>query len=431
MSWGTRTDIAANRSARHHSEGEAHVVNETEAARPWSVSQLTARIKESLETDFSSVWVSGELSDVARPQSGHVYLTLKDPHAQLRGVIWRGVAATLKFDLRDGQEVVCFGDLDVYAPRGVYQLIIRKIAPLGVGALELALRQLQQRLAAEGLFDPQHKKPLPRFPRRIAFVTSPTGAAIHDFLEVLRRRWQGVDVLIVPAKVQGEGAAEDIVRGIRLVNALADPPDVLVVGRGGGSLEDLWCFNEEAVVRAIYASRVPVVSAVGHEIDVTLADLVADVRALTPSDAALRVVPSADEVRAGLAGIRQRLIAALRGRAAGARTRLTALAQHRVFRRPFDRVRELARRLDELGLRGERAIRHRLTRSRDCVAAFAGKLDTLSPLAVLRRGYSLTQRAADGRLVSDAAAVSPGERILSRLSKGQIISTVDEVHREA
>jgi exodeoxyribonuclease VII large subunit len=406
------------------------LIPDPEAPRPLSVSQLTAHIKESLEADFSSVCVSGEWSDVARPQSGHIYLTLKDKNAQIRGVIWRNVAAALKFDLRDGQEVVCFGGIDVYPPRGVYQLIIRRIAPLGIGALELALRQLQQRLAAEGLFDPQHKKPLPRFPRRIAFVTSPTGAAIRDFLEVLRRRWQGVAVLVVPAKVQGEGAAEEIVRGIRFVNGLADPPDVLVVGRGGGSLEDLWCFNEEAVVRAIYASRIPVVSAVGHEIDVTLSDLVADVRALTPSDAAQRVVPAADEVRAGLDSLRQRLAAALRSHAAGARLRLTALAGHRIFRRPFDRIHELARRLDELGLRAARAVRHRLTRSRDRVAALAGQLESLSPLNVLRRGYSVTQRAVDGRVVLDAATLSPGERLVSRLARGQVISTVEEVQDE-
>ena len=257
-----------------------------EDAQPLTVSQLTLRIKQTLEAEFASVWVSGELSDVSRPQSGHVYLTLKDENAQVRGVIWRSVASRLAFDLQDGQQVVCRGDIDIYPPRGVYQLIIRQVEPLGVGALQLALRKLHQRLAAEGLFDPGRKRPLPRFPRRIAFVTSPTGAAVRDFLEVLRRRWRGASVLIIPAKVQGEGAAQDLVRGIRLANSLAEPPDVLVVGRGGGSLEDLWCFNEEPVVRAIHASRIPVVSAVGHEIDVTLSDLVADVRALTPSEAA-------------------------------------------------------------------------------------------------------------------------------------------------
>ena len=398
-----------------------------EASPPLSVSQLTLLIKESLETEFPAVWVSGELSDVAKPQSGHIYLTLKDQHAQIKGVIWRTVAARLKFDLRDGQEVVCHGGLDVYPPRGVYQLIIRQVEPLGIGALQLALRQLHQRLAAEGLFDPSHKQPLPRFPRRVAFVTSPTGAAIRDFLEVARRRWSGVQVLVIPAKVQGIGAAADIVRGIQTANRLAEPPDVLVVGRGGGSLEDLWCFNEESVVRAIFASRIPVVSAVGHEIDVTLSDLVADVRALTPSEAAERVVPSADELRAGLEQTRKRLAAGLRNRLANSRARLDALAQHRLFRRPFDRVREMARGLDDLEARASRAIRQHASRARDRLLALAGRLESLSPLAVLQRGYSVTQRAADAEVVRDAASLAVGERIVSRFAAGQVTSCVEEV----
>jgi exodeoxyribonuclease VII large subunit len=399
-----------------------------ETAQPLSVSQLTLLIKQSLEAEFASIWVSGELSDVSRPQSGHIYLTLKDENAQVRGVIWRSVASRLSFDLQDGQQVVCRGDIDVYPPRGVYQLIIRQVEPLGIGALQLALRKLHQRLAAEGLFDPGRKRPLPRFPRRIAFVTSPTGAAVRDFLEVLRRRWRGVQVLIIPAKVQGEGAAQDLVRGIRLANALAEPPDVLVVGRGGGSLEDLWCFNEEPVVRAIHASRIPVVSAVGHEIDVTLSDLVADVRALTPSEAASLVVPAAEEVRAGLDGMRARLAAALRGRAADARSRLDALAQHRVFRRPFDRIHDLARQVDELDLRAKRAIGYQLTRNRDRLGALAARLESLSPLGVLARGYSVTQRTASGQVVTDAAALTVGDTLTSRFGRGQAISQVTEIH---
>jgi exodeoxyribonuclease VII large subunit len=218
-------------------------------------------------------------------------------------------------------------------------------------------------------------------------VTSPTGAAIRDFLEVLRRRWRGVDVLVIPAKVQGEGAAADLVRGIRAANALPEAPDVLVVARGGGSLEDLWCFNEEPVVRAIYASRIPVVSAVGHEIDVTLSDLVADVRALTPSEAAELVVPSAEELRAGLDGYRQRLSAALRGRGTWP-ARLDALAQHRAFRKPFERIQDRARQFDELDLRAARAVRYLLERSRERLRGMAGQLESLSPLGVLQRGYS-------------------------------------------
>ena len=394
--------------------------------RPLSVSELTSLIKGTLEADFSSVWVSGELSNVSRPHSGHVYLTLKDEGAQIRGVVWRSVASQLAFDLRDGLEVVCRGAIDVYPPRGAYQLVLRRIEPLGVGSLQLALRQLQQKLAAEGLFAPEHKKPLPRFPRRIALVTSPTGAAIRDFLEVLRRRWRGVDVLVIPAKVQGEGAAADLVRGIRAANSLPEAPDVLVVARGGGSLEDLWCFNEEPVVRAIYASRIPVVSAVGHEIDVTLSDLVADVRALTPSEAAELVVPSADELRAGLDGYRQRLSAALRGRASAARTRLDALAQHRAFRKPFERIQDRARQLDELDLRAGRAVRYLLQRSQDRLRGVAGQLESLSPLAVLQRGYSLTLRTGDDALLTDAAQVEAGQPITTRLARGTLVSRVEQ-----
>lgn len=398
-----------------------------QSVQPLTVSQLTQRIKQSLETEFGSVWVVGELSDVARPQSGHIYLTLKDEGAQIRGVIWRSVASRLAFDLQDGQQVVCGGDLDVYPPRGVYQLIIRQIEPLGIGSLQLALRKLHQRLAAEGLFDAGRKRPLPRFPRRIAFVTSPTGAAVRDFLEVLRRRWPGVQVLIIPAKVQGDGAAQDLVRGIRVANSLPDRPDVLVVGRGGGSLEDLWCFNEEPVVRAIYASQIPVISAVGHEIDVTLSDLVADVRALTPSEAAALVVPSVDEVRASLDSMRGRLAAALRARAADGRSRLESLAQHRVFRRPFDMVHDLARKLDDLDMRAKRAIAFQTTRHKDRLAALAARLESLSPLGVLARGYSLTQRTATGQLVTDAATLAVGDEITSRFAQGQAVSRVREI----
>ena len=284
-----------------------------------SVARLTDLIKETLASRFPAVWVVGEVTDLARPHSGHLYLTLKDQEAQIRAVIWRGVAGRLRFDLEDGMQVICCGDVDVYPPRGTYQLVIRQLEPRGLGALQQALRKLQQKLEAEGLFDPRHKKPLPRFPRRLAVITSPTGAAVRDFLEVLRQRWPGVDVLVIPTKVQGEGASAEIARALALANRLQPPMDVLVVTRGGGSMEDLWCFNEEPVLRAIFASRVPVVSAIGHEIDVTLSDLVADVRALTPTEAAQRVVPATDEIAAALKHLHARLQSGLGTRAASAR----------------------------------------------------------------------------------------------------------------
>lgn len=391
-----------------------------------SVSDLTLAIKGTLERDFTSVWVGGELSDVSRPQSGHIYFTLKDDGAQIKGIVWRSVAQRLRFDLHDGLEIICRGDVDVYPARGSYQLIIRQIEPLGLGALQLAFKQLYEKLTAEGLFDPRHKQPLPAFPTRIAFVTSPTGAAIRDFLEVVRRRWQGVHVTIIPARVQGEGAAQEIARGIELANRLCPPPDVLVVGRGGGSIEDLWCFNEEVVVRAIRASMIPVVSAVGHEIDVTLADLVADVRAATPTEAAERIVPSAADIQTTLRQYQERLLASLRGRAFQARQRLEAVASRRAFRRPFDGLQELSRRVDELDERAQRALRQFVVRKKEHAAAIAAHLEGLSPLAVLSRGYSVTSRADNGELLCDARLVAPGERITTRLAAGQIISRVEE-----
>ena len=252
--------------------------NRTESPpEPLSIAALTAQIKSTLEGRFPDIWVAGEVSNFSRPQSGHCYFTLKDDHAQIRAVMWRGSASRLRFELKDGLEVVCHGAVDVYAPRGSYQLVVKEAQPLGIGALELALQRLREKLAAEGLFDRERKRPLPRFPKRIGFVTSPTGAAIRDFLQVLARRWRGVDVLVIPTRVQGDGAADEIADAVRLANRIRPRLDALVVGRGGGSLEDLWCFNEEPVVRAIAASEIPTISAVGHEIDVTLSDLAADV----------------------------------------------------------------------------------------------------------------------------------------------------------
>jgi exodeoxyribonuclease VII large subunit len=344
--------------------------------------------------------------------------------------MWRGTAARTKFDLTDGLEVICRGHIDVYAPRGSYQLVVDEVQPKGVGALELALRKLREKLAAEGLFDPARKRRLPAFPRRVAFVTSPTGAAVRDFLEVLRRRWRGVDVLIIPARVQGDGAAAEIVAGIRAANRLRPPPDVLVVGRGGGSLEDLWAFNEEPVVRAIAASKIPTVSAVGHEIDVTLSDLAADVRALTPSEAAERVVPAADELIARLVGYRERLRAAASRHLTLARSRLDALSTQRPFRRPFDFVHDRSRRLDELAMRAGGAIRRLLHDRQRRFAGLAGQLQSLSPLAVLERGYTITQDANSGEVVRTAAQLRTGQSIVTRLATGSATSTINTVNEQ-
>lgn len=392
-----------------------------------TVSQLTAQIKGLLENQFTSVWVSGEISNFSRPQSGHCYFTLKDDQAQIRAVMWRGAAARLKFSLADGLDVICRGHLDVYAPRGTYQLVVDELQPKGVGALELALRKLREKLAAEGLFDSTRKRPLPMFPKQVAFVTSPTGAAIHDFLQVLGRRWRGVDVLVIPARVQGEGSVQEIVAGIKLANRISPRPDVLVVGRGGGSLEDLWSFNEEAVVRAIAASRIPTVSAVGHEIDVTLADLVADVRALTPSEAAERIVPAADEIGARVRGYQQRLRHAAQRRIAWLRARFEGIVSQRPFRRPFDLIHDRSRRLDDLATHGQRSLRRLVQDRASRLSLLAGKVESLSPLAVLARGYTITQDAKTHKVLKSIGGLRVGDLIATRFVDGEALSRVERI----
>ena len=397
------------------------------AQQTLTVAQLTAQIKSSLEGEFPNVWVVGEISNCSRPQSGHAYFTLKDDQAQIRAVMWRSAAAKLKFELADGLDVVCHGHIDVYAPRGSYQLVIDELQPKGVGALELAFRKLREKLAAEGLFDPARKRKLPVFPRRVAFVTSPTGAAIHDFLQVLRRRWRGVDVLVIPARVQGDGAAQEIVAGIRLANRISPRLDVLIVGRGGGSLEDLWTFNEEPVVRAIAASKIPTVSAVGHEIDVTLADLAADVRALTPSEAAERIVPASEEISARVRSYQQRLRHAAHRRVMWLRARYDGVASQRPFRRPFDLIHDRSRKLDELSMHALAGMR-RLTREHESrLATMAGKIDSLSPLAVLARGYTITRDVRTGDVIRAASRLRVGQSIVTRFREGVAVSKVESI----
>jgi exodeoxyribonuclease VII large subunit len=390
-----------------------------------SVTQLTGLIKDVVEDSFPYLWVTGEISNFKRPSSGHCYFTLKDANAQLRAVIWRNVAAGLKFELDDSLSVVCQGSLEVYPPQGSYQLVVQQIVPQGIGALELALQQLRAKLAAEGLFDKERKRELPLFPRTIAIVTSPSGAAVHDFLQIVTRRWRDVRVIVVPVRVQGTGAAAEIAAAIDQVNQLNLPIDVLVVGRGGGSLEDLWCFNEEPVVRAIFRSRIPVVSAVGHEIDVTLADLVADVRALTPSEAAERVVPDRLEILQHLEHLHRRQVNALQSRLRQIRMRLARLETARSLARPFERVQYLSHQLDELDARLNRSIRHLVEKADRKVALQAGRLQSLSPLAVLARGYTVTFRKEDSAVVRRTQDVRAGDRLVTRLIDGQVVSQVE------
>ena len=389
-----------------------------------TISELTGEIKDLIEGNLPEVWVQGEVSNCIKASSGHVYLTLKDEKAQLAAVIWRNAASKFRFDLHDGLQVVANGSVEVYAPRGSYQLIIRQLIPHGVGALELAFRQMHAKLAAEGLFESHRKRPIPLFPHRIALITSPTSAAVRDLIQVITRRWRAADIVVVPVKVQGEGAAAEIAAALRSVHLIPNV-DVVICGRGGGSLEDLWAFNEEVVARAIAACQLPVISAVGHEIDVTIADLVADVRALTPSEAGERVVPHQDEVRQALDGLKQRLASGLRDRAATARLKLDNLATRRVLARPFQRVHDEFTRLDELESRLLRAARQRAVTARQKLDLAAASLDALSPLKVLGRGYSITRKTGSREIIHSAEQLAIGDQITTLLGHGEIVSRIE------
>lgn len=394
-------------------------------AKICTVSELTAEIKGLMEEAFPDVWLAAEVSNLARPSSGHLYLTLKDSQAQIRAVVWRGVALRLRFDVRDGLEVIVRGRLTVYPPRGDYQFVVEQLQPKGIGALELALRQLKERLFQAGYFAPERKKPLPPFPRRVALVTSPSGAAVRDMLEVFARRWPAIEVWICPVRVQGDGAAAEIAAAIQLINRF-DHVEVIIVGRGGGSLEDLWAFNEECVAHAIFGSRVPVVSAVGHEIDVTIADLVADRRALTPSEAAELVVPCRDDHLEWLRDAERRVLGLIQDRLTLARKRLDDLAERRVLGQPLERIRSLEMRLDEQGERLSKAVRRQIVRWQEQLQTQTARLEALSPLNVLGRGYSLTRSETDHAVIRSSEQVRPGDRLVTQVRAGRIISRVEE-----
>jgi exodeoxyribonuclease VII large subunit len=402
----------------------------TDIPKVLTVSELTQELKGLLEDGFPSVWVAGEVSGFKRYPSGHCYLTLKDGQAQLRATIWKNTAARVRFDLRDGQQVVARGRITVYPPRGDYQLSVEEIQPKGLGALELALRELKEKLSQLGYFAQERKRPLPRFPRRVALVTSPSGAAVRDMLETLCKRWPAVEIVVCPVRVQGDGAAEEVAAMIRLLNRHHREQrflvDVMIVGRGGGSVEDLWAFNQECVAQAIFQSGIPVVSAVGHEIDVTVADLVADYRALTPTDGAARVVPDFRTIVEGLREAENRLRDCLLGRLEQARRRLDELALRPAIRRPLDHVRDLERRLDDWSERLGRGLKQRLLSARERVQAAAARLDSVSPLNVLGRGYSVTKREADETVVRDPSQVLPGDRLLTLVQHGRIVSRVED-----
>ena len=394
-----------------------------------SVSEFTGLLKAHVEEHFPLVAIRGEVSNVSRSANGHVFLTLKDSSAQLRAVLWRDTARQLKFQLKDGLEVVAVGQLDLYPARGTYQLVVHELIPEGIGALELAFRQLREKLAAEGLFAPERKRPLPRIPRRIALVTSPQGAAVKDMLQIILRRWPAARIVIVPVPVQGDGAAEKIARGIRLLPEL-EGVDVAIVGRGGGSLEDLWPFNEEVVARAIAASPIPIISAVGHEIDVSISDLVADRRALTPSESGEIVVPDAEELLHEIAQVERRLRRVLENRLETAGSRLESLSGRPVLADPQRQLAQLRSRIEDYGQRLTRAGATRLLRGDTALTRLAATLDALSPLQVLSRGYSITSEAATGAVLQRASEVPLGTVIETRLSSGRLWSRVEQVTRD-
>lgn len=434
-----------------------------------SVSRLTALLRGVLEENFEQLWVQGEVSNLSYPSSGHCYFTLKDAGAQLRCVMFKSSVKNLKFRLTDGMALICRGRISVYDQRGEYQLLCEYLEPAGIGALQAAFAQLKEKLSGEGLFADTHKVSMPRFPRKVGVITSPTGAAIHDIINVLKRRFASLEVQLYPVRVQGEGAALEIARAIDDMNRMAEV-DILLVGRGGGSLEDLWAFNEEAVARAVYRSRIPIISAVGHETDWTICDFVADLRAPTPSAAAELVIASTEELRSqvdtlshrlrrsieGLLMARSSRLDALRRSLHDPRTMLGHLAQRlddlsgrldmglnvAVFRRrdrfvrlqqalqhndPQGKVDILRQQIALLKVRAEGALMQRLEAGRQHFGDNAARLEVLSPLKTLARGYAIAIRGGDGAVVTDAAALTAGEQLLLKLYRGQAFCRVESV----
>lgn len=394
----------------------------------YTVKELTARIRQLIESNFQTVWVEGEISGFKFHHSGHIYFTLKDTDAVIKAAFFSRYNKSVKFELKDGLQVICFGKISVYEPRGDYQLYVERIEPKGLGALQLAFLQLKEKLAKEGLFDLARKRPIPRFPKTVGIVTSPTGAAIRDILHIVNRRFKGTNILINPVKVQGDGASEEIARAIDEMNQL-DDIDVLIVGRGGGSLEDLWAFNEEIVVRAVYRSRIPVISAVGHEIDWTICDWVADLRAPTPSAAAELVVQSCEELELRLRDFRTRIANALRNLIQEKKESLRVLQESYAFRQPLNLINQYAQRVDELLRQFQNYIKNLVREKRQTFATFAGRLEALSPLGILERGYSLTFDGK-GELVKEARKIKVGEPLKTRLHQGIIFSKVERIEKE-
>ena len=387
--------------------------------RVWTVSELTRLIKDVLEQTFYPFWLEGEIGNLTLHRSGHAYFTLKDAGSQIPAVFFRGVGTLQQLNIQEGMQIELQGRLTVYEPRGQYQLVVERIRPKGMGALQQRLEELKAKLRKEGLFDPDRKRPLPALPGRIGLVTSPDGAAVHDFLRMLAGRFANVTVRLYPAAVQGEKAAAEIAAGIDFFSSTRTC-DVIVITRGGGSLEDLWPFNEETVARAIAASSLPVVSAVGHEVDVTIADLVADARAPTPTAAAELVIGRKAELQLHIDQLQKRLESCLELTITNLRHRVQMAAGNRVFREPAHAVHATQQRLDEFMLRQTGVWDRFRLRARSRIEAAQTRLATLNPLAVLERGYAVLQDRQSGRVVMRAADVTPGQRLEAMVAKGTL-----------
>ena len=383
----------------------------------YSVSEITREIRNLLEGDFGEIRIEGEVSNFRPASSGHFYFSLKDDTCQIRAVMFRGSNSLLKFRLENGLQIVCYGRISVYEPRGEYQIIIEQMEPKGVGALQLAFEQLKKKLDSEGLFAPERKRPIPFLPAKIGIVTSPTGAVIRDMIHVLTRRFPNIQILLNPVLVQGESAGREIAEAIAQLNE-RDDIDVIIVARGGGSIEDLWAFNEEIVARAIGASHVPVISAVGHETDFTIADFVADLRAPTPSAAAELAVPVKEDLLYSLDQKRHRLTQTVQQGIESLRLHLRRWEAY--FRYPTRRLTELMLRLDHVREQMRSVLDHRFELLRERLIRLGRQLDALSPLAVLERGYAIVSRQGTVHPLRHAAEVAAGDPLKIRLYEGEV-----------
>ena len=392
----------------------------------WTVSELTHYIRDLFEIDYrlQDVEVSGEISNFSRARSGHLYFTLKDDAAQLKCVMWRSAAERLRFQPQDGDAIIARGRLSVYEAGGVYQLYAELLTPAGRGNLALAFEQLKERLAAEGLFDPAHKRPIPPFPRKIGIVTSPDAAALRDILHVLARRCPLVSVLIAPTLVQGPEAPAQIIRALQWLDGRSDI-DTIIVARGGGSIEDLWAFNDEQVVRTIAAAQHPIISGVGHETDFTMADFVADERAPTPSAAAERAVPDLSEMQVLLRERRHRLTAVMQRNLQQYQQQVAQLRRTLIHLSPRVRLENNQQRVDNLNGRLDQAIQRQLEKRHTRLSLAQTSLTAVGPAATLQRGYAIVRRQADGQIVRTVTAVTPGDLLTIQVADGQLYTTVD------